>query len=99
VTQSRRLERIVGIVLRAGVTASAACLAVGLVLTFVGVSSAAGVLLNVGVVVLLATPVARVVVSIAEYAAEREWAFVALTVTVLLELVASGIAAMYGRKL
>jgi uncharacterized membrane protein len=98
-TQSRRLETIVGIVLRVGVTASAASLAAGLVLSFVGAAAPAALLLHIGIVALLATPAARVVVSIVEYAVERDWVFVGLTVTVLLELVASGVAAMYGRKL
>jgi uncharacterized membrane protein len=95
-----RLERIVGVVLRLGVAASTVCLAVGLVLSFLdGTAGAAGFLLNTGVIVLLATPVARVVVSMAEYALQRDWVFVGLTVTVLLELLASGVAAIYGRKL
>jgi len=97
-TQPSRLEQAIGVVLRAGVTVSVVCLAVGLVLTFLNIPVASS-LLNVGIVVLLMTPVARVVVSVIEYTAAREWAFVGLTVTVLLELVASGVAAMYGRKL
>jgi uncharacterized membrane protein len=95
-----RLERIVGVVLRLGVAASTVCLAVGLVLSFLdGTAGAARFLLHTGVIVLLATPVARVVVSMAEYALQRDWVFVGLTVTVLLELLASGVAAIYGRKL
>ncbi len=97
-TQSSRLERVIGVVLRAGVTVSASCLAGGLALSFLH-SSAASPLLNIGIVVLLMTPVARVIVSIIEYTSEREWIFVGLTVTVLLELLASGVAAMYGRRL
>jgi uncharacterized membrane protein len=98
--QDPRLERTVGVVLRLGVTASIMCLAVGLTLSFVGGrTGAANVLLQTGVIVLLATPVARVVVSMGEYALERDWIFVGLTLTVLLELLASGVAAMYGRKL
>jgi uncharacterized membrane protein len=98
--QDPRLERTVGVVLRLGVTASIMCLAVGLTLSFVGGrAGAANVLLQTGVIVLLATPVARVVVSMGEYALERDWIFVGLTLTVLLELLASGVAAMSGRKL
>lgn len=90
-----RLERVIGVVLRAGVTMSSACLAAGLLLSVVGGGrSAAGMLLNAGVIILLATPFARVVVSIAEYAAERDWAFVALTAIVLVELMASVVAAL-----
>jgi uncharacterized membrane protein len=95
-----RLERIVGVVLRLGVAASTVFLAAGLVMSFLdGAAGAARFLLNTGVIVLLATPVARVVVSMVEYAFERDWIFVGLTLTVLLELLAGGVAAIYGRKL
>ena len=97
---SARLERIVGAVLRLGVAASAACLGAGLVLSLADSSSAlAAALLNIGIIVLLLTPVARVVVSSAEYALQRDWAFVSLTLTVLAELVVSALAAAYGWKL
>ena len=76
-------------------TTSSVCLAVGLGLEVAGAPAAiAGVLLQIGIVVLLATPVARVIVSLAEYASERDWAFVALTGIVLLELMASAVAAL-----
>ena len=95
-----RLERTIGIVLRIGVTASSLCLAAGLVLSVTkGTSVLASVLLNTGVIVLLITPVARVIVSIGEYAIERDWLFLTLTLIVLLELLASVVAAMYGRRL
>ena len=62
---AERLERIVGIVLRVGVTASSLCLAAGLIASFSnGPPPLARMLLQVGVLVLLATPVARVIVSI-----------------------------------
>jgi uncharacterized membrane protein len=92
---SGRLERTIGVILRVGVTTSSVCLAIGLVLEIAGGPAAiAGVLLRIGIVVLLATPVARVVVSLVEYANERDWAFVALTGIVLLELMASAVAAL-----
>ena len=95
-----RLERIVGVVLRLGVAASTVCLAVGLVLSFLdGTAGAARFLLNTGVIVLLATPVARVAVSMAEYALQRDWIFAGLTLTVLLELLASLLPSIYPRKL
>jgi uncharacterized membrane protein len=40
-------------------------------------------------VILLATPAARVIVSVVEYVRERDWLFVALTLAVLLGLAAS----------
>jgi uncharacterized membrane protein len=91
-----RLEHIIGIVLRVGVAASSTCLAVGLVLSLFGdaAPAAAAWLLQIGVLVLLATPVARVVVSIVQYASERDWTFATLTVIVLVELMASAVAAL-----
>ena len=95
-----RLEHIIGIMLRVGVAASSGCLAVGLALSFVDAAvPASHILLQAGVVVLLATPVARVAVSVVEYGLQRDWVFVTLTLTVLMELLASAVAAMYGRRL
>ena len=89
------LERVIGVVLRAGVMASSACLAVGLLLALMmGDGGLAGILLHAGIIVLLATPVARVIVSIVQYASQRDWAFTALTAIVLLELMASAVAAL-----
>jgi uncharacterized membrane protein len=88
-----RLERTVGLVLRTGVIASSVALAAGLILTFIG-APGAPVLLQVGVLTLLATPVARVVVSIVEYVGEGDWTFVTLTAIVLIELLASAVAAL-----
>ena len=95
------LERLIGIVLRAGVAVSSACLAFGLLLSLAtGGSAAASLLLNAGILVLLATPLARVIVSTVQYVRERDWAFATLTFVVLLELVASAIAALvFNRKL
>jgi uncharacterized membrane protein len=90
-----KLERLIGIVLRAGVIASSACLAAGLLLSLAtGAGPVANFLLNAGIVILLATPVARVVVSIVEYVRERDWRFATLTIIVLLELLASAVAAL-----
>jgi uncharacterized membrane protein len=90
-----KLEPLVGVILRAGVIASSLCLAIGLGLALAaGEGGAAGVLLHTGIVILLATPVARVIVSIGQYARERDWTFTALTAIVLLELVASAAAAL-----
>jgi uncharacterized membrane protein len=101
VANGRRLEHSIGVVLRAGVVASSACLAAGLVLALVtGEGGVAGVLLNTGIIVLLVTPVARVVVSIVRYASDRDWAFTLLTSIVLIELLASAAAALlFNRRL
>jgi uncharacterized membrane protein len=94
-----RLERLIGTVLRAGVTTSSVCLGIGLVLSLVpGAAALATVLLHAGVVVLLATPVTRVIVSIVEYVNERDWLFVSLTAIVLVELMASAVLALVFNK-
>jgi uncharacterized membrane protein len=95
-----KLERLIGTVLRAGVAISSACLAVGLLLYLANGGALATLLLNVGIVVLLATPLARVVVSTVQYVSQRDWPFAALTFIVLLELVASAVAALvFNRRL
>ena len=92
-----RLEQILGRVLGIGVTASSVCLAAGLLMTFAGSSTAiAGALLTAGIVLLLATPVARVGVSTVGYASRRDWVFVVLTLVVFAELLAS-VAALFRR--
>jgi uncharacterized membrane protein len=93
-TQTARLERVIGLVLRGGVVVSSVCLMAGLVLSLAGVEPAATVLLNAGIIVLLATPVSRVAVSTVEYVVERDWPFATLTFIVLLELIASAVAAL-----
>ncbi len=92
--QTARLERVIGLVLRGGVVVSSVCLMAGLLLSLAGIEPAATLLLNAGIVVLLATPVSRVVVSTVEYVVERDWPFAALTFIVLMELVASAVAAL-----
>lgn len=89
------LERMIGIVLRAGVTTSSVCLSVGLLLSLAtGGGAAATVLLHAGIIVLLVTPVTRVIVSIVQYVSERDWTFATLTIIVLVELMASAVAAL-----
>jgi uncharacterized membrane protein len=98
---ARRLETLIGVVLRAGVMLSSTCLALGLLLSLSGTAaSAAGLLLQIGILVLLATPLARVLVSIAQYIGERDWRFTTLTLIVLVELLASVVAALFfGEKI
>ena len=95
------LERILGIVLLVGVTIGSLALALGLVASFIpGVPALSGqsaFLLRAGLVVLMATPIARVVASAIVYMVERDWIFVALTSAVLLELGAAVVAALHGK--
>ena len=93
----RSIELVVGRVLWIGTMASSICLGAGLVVALVnGDSGLSRWLLDVGLVILLATPAARVAVSIVDYARERDWLFSMLTLIVLLELAASVVAAVYG---
>lgn len=90
-----RLERTIGAVLRFGTLASSSLFAISLVMALA--SARAGLaqrLADAGLVILLATPAARVVVSVIEYVRERDWVFVALTLVVLLAL-AGSVAAAY----
>jgi uncharacterized membrane protein len=92
----QRLETTIGEVLRFGTITSSTMFAIGLVMTVVGYQPAvAQLLLGAGLVILLATPPARVVVSVIEYIRERDWTFVALTLVVLLALAGSVIAAYF----
>jgi len=91
-----RLEVTIGAALRFGTSASTTLFAIGLLMMLIGVQAqlARGVL-EAGLLILLATPVARVVISVIAYFRERDWLFVALTAIVLLALAGSVMAA-YG---
>ena len=91
-----RLESTIGEVLRFGTITSSTMFVIGLVMTLSGYHIAvAGLLLNAGLILLLATPPARVVVSVIEYIRERDWTFVTLTLIVLLALGGSLVAAYF----
>jgi uncharacterized membrane protein len=88
--ETDRVERLVGRVLRVGGITSTIVLAVGLVLSLAWPSApVAATVLRAGLIILIATPVARVVASVAQYTAERDWLFAALTLTVLVVLLGS----------
>ena len=90
-----RLEHAIGVVLRLGTIVSSSLFAIGLATALAGFHEAlARTLLEVGLVILLATPATRVVVSVVEYVRERDWTFVVLTLIVLAALGAS-VAAAY----
>jgi len=93
---TQRLEAMIGEVLRFGTITSSTMFAIGLVMSIVRYQPAvAQLLLVAGLVILLATPVARVVVSVIEYMRERDWTFVMLTLIVLLALAGSVVAAYF----
>jgi uncharacterized membrane protein len=88
--RDRGFEAALGRLLGVGVFASSVCLAAGLVLALAGSGThTQGKLLAAGLLVLMATPAARVVVSVLTYVRRRDWLFAALTVVVLCELMAS----------
>lgn len=87
---SERLERLLGRVLHWGALTSTTLLATGLALQLAGIDPGLSIrLTRAGLIVLMATPVARVVVSVADYASQRDWTFLALTATVLVILLGS----------
>ena len=96
-----RFEILIGRVLRTGVVTSIVCLAIGLPLSLASPALGAGpMLLNIGILFLIATPAARVVLSTIEYIIERDWPFAVLTSIVLLELIAGAVAALvFHRKI
>jgi uncharacterized membrane protein len=95
--ETLRIERLLGRVLTVGTWVSTACLAAGLILVLIVPNERlAGVLLTAGLLVLMATPVARVAVSVAEFARQREWWFVLYTVVVLMLLLGSITVAVLG---
>ena len=97
-TPLERLETHLGRLLFAGVVISAACLAVGLVIWMAGGHPAlANGILATGLVLLMATPILRVVVSLVEYARMRDW-FFTTTVIVFGVLLVTGTLALLKTK-
>jgi uncharacterized membrane protein len=77
---------------------SATLLAVGLGLWLSATHMTVAVwLLNAGLIVLMATPILRVLVSFGEYVAMRQWFFACVTVFVLLELTVTVLVALSRR--
>jgi uncharacterized membrane protein len=85
-----RLEVQLGRLLFAGVMSAAVCLAIGLLLWLAGGhAAAANAILTTGLVILMLTPIARVVMSLAVYARMHDWFFVATTVAVFVVLLSA----------
>lgn len=96
---SDAFERQLGRVLGFGVRASAVLLGAGLALFLVGRTPAtADLLLRAGLIVLMATPVLRVALSVVEYARVRDWFFLTTATAVLLVLLATIVAAFVQRN-
>jgi len=78
-----RLETTLGRLLRTGVMSAAACLAAGLIAWIAtGPTRLATTTLTVGLVILMMTPLMRVIVSLVAYARMRDWFFVTTTLLV-----------------
>lgn len=96
--QLARLEVHLGRLLVAGVSVSAVLLAFGLTAWLSDPHRLAAVwMLNAGLIVLMATPILRVVVSFAEYVSMRQWFFAAVTLVVLAELSVTVLVALSRR--
>lgn len=94
-TPDRALEQRLGRVLGAGGAISTVLLAVGLVSFFIRpVHPATDQLLHAGLVLLMATPVARVVAAALGYLRHRDWFFATLALMVLCVLVAGVLIAV-----
>jgi uncharacterized membrane protein len=92
------LEHRLGRLFVLGLTLSAVCLICGLGLYLRSPGGAAGAWpLGLGLMILMATPLLRVMVSIVEYARLREWFFVLTTLAVLAELSITMIYALLQR--
>lgn len=90
------LERLLSYVFRGGTILSGSMLALGLLLSFVWPAHrATGLLLGGGVIVLLVTPVARVVASFLDYLWMRDWWFALWTGIVLALLASSFFTALH----
>ena len=82
-----QLELTLGRLLQAGVVSSAICLAAGLIASMAqGGSRFSDLTLTLGLLVLMATPILRVAVSLVVYIRMRDWFFVATTVMVFVLL-------------
>jgi uncharacterized membrane protein len=82
-----RLENTLGRLLHACVLTAAVCLAAGLIVWLAtGAGRFGGAMLTLGLVILMATPIMRVAVSLVAYVRMRDWFFVSTTVLVFILL-------------
>jgi uncharacterized membrane protein len=82
-----RLERNVGRLLWIGMATSSTALAIGLVAFLIAPQARpTSALLNAGLLILIAMPIVRVLMSVAEYVRMRDWPFALITLAVLVEL-------------
>lgn len=83
---STPFERALGRTLGIGVATATALLAAGLLLSLLHPAAISGILLQAGLLVLMGTPIARVLLSCVEYIRQRDWFFAANAFGVLVVL-------------
>jgi uncharacterized membrane protein len=89
------IERRIGVVLTLGSRVSTVLLAVGVLILLAVPSATIGSLfVHAGLIVVLVTPLARVVASLIGFAQKGDWLFVAMTLAVLGVLAGSIVAAI-----
>lgn len=94
-----RLETHLGRLLLAGVLSASACLGVGLATWMIaGPSAWATGLMTAGLMILMGTPILRVIVSLVEWIRMRDWFFVVTTVVVLAVLLGTVTIALLKMK-
>ena len=74
------------IAVKATVVVSGILLALGLTLHVAGTVSLSATVLAAGLMLLMAVPVMRIFITIAEWIREKDWPFAAVTLVVLVEL-------------
>lgn len=90
-----QLEQHVGRLFTLGVSISAVALASGLALfLFAPDTPATGRFLNAGLLILMATPMMRVALSVVEYIRMGDWFFASTTLAVLAELAVTVLSAL-----
>jgi hypothetical protein len=90
-----RFERSLARLMLAGVTSASLLLGTGLVLWLgAGDTRTSGTILRAGLFVLMATPMLRVALSVAESIRQRDWLGVAATLAVLVILLAGTVVAI-----
>lgn len=83
---STPFEHALGRTLHAGIVVSTTLLALGLLLVLAAPGRAADLLLQAGLLVLMGTPMARVLLSCIEFVRQRDWFFAANAFGVLVVL-------------
>lgn len=90
-------HHVLGRLLTGGITLSAICLVVGLILSFLdrGMGHArSSPLIDLGLIMLMVTPLVRVLFSLSEEIRERNWFFATSAIIVVIVLAAAFVTAL-----